>query len=470
LKTLIKNGTIVTAETEYQADVLIADDKIQAVGKDLDASADEVVDAEGKYVLPGGVDQHVHYSFEYKGEMVNGFETSNAAAIGGTTTVIEFVNQEKDHGLVETMEKYKAEHVDDNAMVDYSFHPVMTDAREEVIEEVADLAEYGTPTVKLFMAYKGMFFHSDDETIAKTMRVAKDHGVTVMVHAENADLIDLLQKEEIEQGNTDPYYHATSRPPLVETEATERVINIAKVMDSPLYVVHVTTEGAGDAIKEAQNAGYPIYGETCVQYLTLTKDYLAKDNFEGAKYVMSPALRDEKDNDYLWNAIDQGWLNAVSTDHCSFDFEGQKTMGKDDFRDIPNGAPGVEDRLGVLWTEGVETGKISRSQLVELFSTKPAMNNGIDHKKGHLAAGYDADIVVYDPDATHTISAETSLHGNDYSTFEGFEQQGKTDKVFLRGQKIVEDGEYIGEKGQGEFVDGKAYGLAFDKKDAVEVN
>jgi dihydropyrimidinase len=463
LKTLLKNGTIVTAEVEYEADILLNDDKIEAIGQNLDASADEIVDVKGKYVLPGGVDQHVHYSFEFNGEMVKGFETSNAAAVGGTTTVIEFVNQEKDHGLIETMEDYKENHVAANAMVDYSFHPVITDAREEVIEEVADLSAYGTPTVKLFMAYKGMFFHSNDETIAKTLRVAKDHGVTVMVHAENADLIDLLQKEEVSKGNTDPYYHATSRPPLVETEATERAINIAKVMDAPLYVVHVTTEGAGDAIKEAQEAGFPIYGETCVQYLTLTKDDLARENFEGAKYVLSPALRDEMDQDYLWNAIDQGWLNAVSTDHCGFDFETQKVMGKDDFRNIPNGAPGVEDRLGVLWTAGVESGKLSRSQLVDLFATKPALNNGIGHKKGHLAPGYDADIVVYDPNESKTISAETSLQGTDYNTFEGFEQKGKTDKVFLRGTQIVDNGEYIGEKGQGEFVKGEAYGLAYDK-------
>lgn len=426
-------------------------------------SSDMVIDAAGKYVLPGGIDQHVHYSFEFNGEMVKGFETTDAAAVGGTTTVIEFVNQEKGRGLIETMEDYDENRVKEKAMVDYSFHPVVTDAREEVIEEVAELAEYGTPTVKLFMAYKGMFFHSDDETIAKTMRVAKDHGVTVMVHAENGDLVDMFQKEEVAKGNTDPYYHAVSRPPIVETEATERVINLAKAMDSPVYVMHVTTEGAGEAIKRAQLEGVPAYGETCVQYLTLTADDLARENFEGAKYVMSPALRDEKDQDYLWEAIDRGWINAVSTDHCSFDFETQKVMGKDDFRNIPNGAPGVEDRLGILWTEGVEKGRISRTKLVDLFSTTPAKNTGLAHRKGHLAPGYDADIVVYDPAASKTISAKTSLHGTDYNTFEGFEQKGKVDQVFLRGQQIVDNGEFTGKQGQGEFVKRKAYGLAYDK-------
>jgi len=466
MRTLIKNGTIVTSEAEYQGDILIAEDKIEAIGSDLDVEADQVIDAEGKYVLPGGIDQHVHYSFEFNGEEVKGFETTDAAAVGGTTTVIEFVNQEKGRGLVETMEDYNENRVKDKAMVDYSFHPVMTDARPEVIEEVAELAEYGTPTVKLFMAYKGMFFHSDDETIAKTMRVAKDHGVTVMVHAENGDLVDMFQKEEVEKGNTDPYYHAVSRPPIVETEATERVIHLAEAMDSPVYVMHVTTEGAGEAIKNAQLEGAPVYGETCVQYLTLTADDLARENFEGAKYVMSPALRDEEDQDYLWEAIDNGWINAVSTDHCGFDFETQKVMGKDDFRNIPNGAPGVEDRLGILWTEGVEKGRISKTKLVDLFSTTPAKNTGLEHRKGHLAPGYDADIVVYDPNESKTISAETSLHGTDYNTFEGFEQKGVVDKVFLRGQQIVDNGEFTGEQGQGEFIEREAYGLAYENVEA----
>ncbi|MCQ4925474.1 dihydropyrimidinase [Tissierella carlieri] len=459
---LIKNGVIVTAMDEYQGDILVDEGKIIAIGNNLDSKADEVIDAKGMYVLPGGVDQHVHFSFEFNGSKVRGFETSNAAAVGGTTTVIEFVNQIKGKGLIDTIDEYRKENAEGIAMVDYSFHGIITDPSTGVYDEIAKLPEAGYPTVKLFMAYKGMFFHCDDDVIAKSMQKAKDAGVTIMVHAENADLIDVLQKECVEQGNVEPYYHAVSRPPMVETEATERAINIARLMDAPLYVVHVSTKGAVDAIKRAQDEGLPVYGETCTHYLTLDKENLAKSNFQGAKYVCSPALREQDDIDYLWTSIKNGWLNAISSDHCGFNWAEQKHMGKDDFRNIPNGAPGLENRLGVLWTAGVETGKITRSQLVDLFATKPAKINGLGDRKGHLGIGYDADIVIYNPKVKSTISNETSLQGVDYNSYEGFEQIGRPEKVFLRGQLVVDEGKYIGEKGQGEFVPGKPYGLCYD--------
>ncbi|MBU5312978.1 dihydropyrimidinase [Tissierella carlieri] len=459
---LIKNGVIVTAMDEYQGDILVDEGKIIAIGNNLDSKADEVIDAKGMYVLPGGVDQHVHFSFEFNGSKVRGFETSNAAAVGGTTTVIEFVNQIKGKGLIDTIDEYRKENAEGIAMVDYSFHGIITDPSTGVYDEIAKLPEAGYPTVKLFMAYKGMFFHCDDDVIAKSMQKAKDAGVTIMVHAENADLIDVLQKECVEQGNVEPYYHAVSRPPMVETEATERAINIARLMDAPLYVVHVSTKGAVDAIKRAQDEGLPVYGETCTHYLTLDKENLAKPNFQGAKYVCSPALREQDDIDYLWTSIKNGWLNAISSDHCGFNWAEQKHMGKDDFRNIPNGAPGLENRLGVLWTAGVETGKITRSQLVDLFATKPAKINGLGDRKGHLGIGYDADIVIYNPNVKSIISNETSLQGVDYNSYEGFEQIGRPEKVFLRGQLVVDEGKYIGEKGQGEFVPGKPYGLCYD--------
>ncbi|WP_406243517.1 dihydropyrimidinase [Tissierella carlieri] len=459
---LIKNGVIVTAMDEYQGDILVDEGKIIAIGNNLDSKADEVIDAKGMYVLPGGVDQHVHFSFEFNGSKVRGFETSNAAAVGGTTTVIEFVNQIKGKGLIDTIGEYRKENAEGIAMVDYSFHGIITDPSTGVYDEIAKLPEAGYPTVKLFMAYKGMFFHCDDDVIAKSMQKAKDAGVTIMVHAENADLIDVLQKECVEQGNVEPYYHAVSRPPMVETEATERAINIARLMDAPLYVVHVSTKGAVDAIKRAQDEGLPVYGETCTHYLTLDKENLAKPNFQGAKYVCSPALREQDDIDYLWTSIKNGWLNAISSDHCGFNWAEQKHMGKDDFRNIPNGAPGLENRLGVLWTAGVETGKITRSQLVDLFATKPAKINGLGDRKGHLGIGYDADIVIYNPNVKSIISNETSLQGVDYNSYEGFEQIGRPEKVFLRGQLVVDEGKYIGEKGQGEFVPGKPYGLCYD--------
>lgn len=459
---LIKNGTIVNAMEEYKSDILVENEKIVAIGKNLNVNAKETVDAQGMYVLPGGVDQHVHFSFEFNGSKVRGFETSNAAAVGGTTTVIEFVNQVKGKGLIDTIDDYRKENAEGIAMVDYSFHGIITDPSTGVYDEIEKLPAAGYPTVKLFMAYKGMFFHCDDDVIAKSMMKAREAGVTIMVHAENADLIDVLQKECVEKGNIEPYYHAVSRPPMVETEATERAINIARLTNAPLYIVHVSTKGAVDAIKRAQDEGLPVYGETCTHYLNLEKENLAKPNFQGAKYVCSPALREKDDIDYLWSSIKNGWLNAISSDHCGFNWAEQKHMGKDDFRNIPNGAPGLENRLGVLWTSGVETGKITRSQLVDLFATTPAKINGIGDRKGHIGIGYDADIVLYNPNYKSIISNETSLQGVDYNSYEGFEQVGRPEKVYLRGELIVEAGKYTGKKGQGEFIPGKAFGLCYD--------
>lgn len=461
MKVLIKNGTLVTSENEYTADILLVDGKISQVGNLIDVETDQVYDAKGKYILPGGVDQHVHFSFEFNGAKVRGFETSNAAAVGGTTTVIEFVNQAKGRGLIETIDDYRKENAEGIAMVDYAFHGVVTDPSEQLFADIPKLAEAGYPTVKLFMAYKGMFFHSDDDAIAKCMELGKEAGITMMVHAENADLIDMLQKKCVENGQIGPFYHAVSRPPIVETEATERAINIARLTDAPLYVVHVTTKGAVDAIKRAQAEGMRVFGETCTHYLLLDKSDLAKEDFEGAKYVCSPALREEDDRNYLWQSIQKGWLNAVSSDHCGFDWAKQKHMGIDDFRNIPNGAPGMENRLGLLWTYGVETGKLTRSELVKLYATNPAKINGIDYCKGSLEIGKDADVVIYDPSGEYTISVESSLQGTDYNSFEGMTQKGRVEAVFLRGKQIVKDGEYIGHQGQGEFVQGKAFGLAY---------
>ncbi|MFD1065696.1 dihydropyrimidinase [Oceanobacillus locisalsi] len=462
MRTLIKNGTIITAIDEFVGDVLIEGEKIVAVGTKLDAIADEIVDAKGKYVLPGGVDQHVHYSFEFKGERVRGFETSNAAVAGGTTTVVEFVNQEQGKGMADTIFDMDKKEVSNQAMADYSYHAVVCDPVDATFEEINDLPSKGISTVKLFMAYKGMPFHSDDEALYKALKSAKEAGVTVMVHCENADVIDLLQKKMISEGKTDPYYHAVSRPERVELEATQRVINLAAMVGAPVYIVHVTAESVMESIRSAKNEGLPVYGETCVQYLMLDEDDLAKPNFEGAKYVMSPALRTKSDQEALWQAVDNGWLNAISTDHCGFDWKSQKHMGVNDFTNIPNGAPGVENRLGILWTYGVNTGKLSKQRFVDLFATTPAKNMGLDHCKGHIGVGMDADIVIYDPNGSSVISNENSLHGVDYSTFEGYKQDGKVAKVFLRGKLVVDEGAFIGEKGDGKFIPGKPFALCFD--------
>lgn len=463
MSVLIKNGTIVTAEGEFPGDVYVEGESIKAIGENLGYQADEILDATGKYVMPGGVDQHVHFSFTYKGSKVRGFETSHAAAVGGTTTLIEFVNQVQGKGLVQSIDEYRKTDVDGIAMVDYAFHIVMTDPRDEVIEEIPKLVEAGYPTMKLFMAYKGMFFHADDDAILKALYKGKEAGITVMVHAENAEMIDVLTQQLIAEGKTAPYYHAVSRPPVVEAEATRRAIYLAELADAPLYVVHVSAKEALEEIKQAYCKGQRVFGETCTHYLVLDTEDLGRPGFEGAKYVCSPALRTEEHRQALWEAIEKKWLNAVSSDHCGFDYEHQKHMGAgkgNSFADIPNGAPSLQNRLNILWTYGVCTGKITKSRFVDLAATTPAKINGLA-KKGKIELGYDADLVVFDPDYKGTISYKNNLEGVDYCPFEGFEQKGRPETVYLRGSKIVDNGKYVGTKGQGRFVHGQAYGLAY---------
>ena len=313
------------------------------------------------------------------------------------------------------------------------------------------------------MAYKGHPYHCDDDSVFKALQASKENGVTIMVHAENADVIDVLQKQLLSEGKTGPYYHAVSRPPLVEIEATQRAINLAAMAGAPLFVVHVTCKESMEAIRDAYIKGIPVFGETCTHYLVLDTANLAKPDFEGAKYVCSPALRSETHRQALWEAVKKGWLKCVSSDHCGFDWKEQKHLGKDDFTVIPNGAPGLENRLAVLWTYGVEKGRISRQKFVELFATAPAKINGLFPRKGHICVGADADIVVFDPDFKGVMSVKNSLQGVDYCTYEGMEQIGRVEKVFLRGKLTVDDGEFIGRLGQGEFIKGQPFGLAYQE-------
>lgn len=458
MKTLIKNGTIITTENEFLGDVYIDGEKIAAIGTNLpDTGMDKIIDATGKYIMPGGIDQHVHYSFVYKGSKVRGFETTDACAVGGTTTVVEFVNQVKDKGLIESLESYKKSDVEGISMVDYAFHPVMTDPRPEVIEEIPNLVEAGYTTMKLFMAYKGQFFHADDEAIIKALVQGKKAGITVMVHAENGDMVDYLTKKLIAEGKTGAYYHAASRPPIVEGEATSRAIYLAQLVDAPIYIVHVTCKEALHAIKLAQQQGLPVYGETCAHYLLFDESYLNLPNEEGAKYVCSPALRTKEHQEALWEALNNGWLNAVSSDHCGFDWEYQKHLGMGEgcsFADIPNGAPSVQNRMNAVWTFGVCTGKISRQKFVEIMCTNPAKNNGLVNK-GSITVGYDADIVIFDPEYRGIMSVDSCLEGVDYSIYEGMEQIGRPETVLLRGKIIVQDAKYVGHKGDGRFIRGE---------------
>ena len=466
MKTLIKNGMILTTENEFKSDILIVDEKIAAIGKNLsEEGVDKIIDAEGKYVFPGGIDQHVHYSFVYQGSKVRGFETSNAPALGGTTTVIEFVNQVQGKDLLESIDEFKTKDVDGIAMVDYGFHIVMTDPRPEVIEEIPKLAEAGYPTLKLFMAYKGQFFHADDDAIIQALTKGKEAGITVMVHAENGDIVDFLTKKLIAEGKTGTYYHAVSRPPVCEAEATRRAIYLAEMADAPIYIVHVTCKEALDEIRAAYQRGQSVYGETCAHYLLFDESVLDQPNFEGAKYICSPALRTKDHQEPLWEALNKGWLNAVSSDHCGFDFAVQKHMGFGEgksFADVPNGAPSVQNRVNAVWTYGVCEGKLSRQEFVNVIAASPARVNGLT-EKGHIAVGYDADIVVFDPDYRGVMGVANSLEGVDYSIYEGMEQKGRPETVLLRGQVIVENAEYVGKKGQGKLAKGKPFGSAYDK-------
>lgn len=456
---LIKNGVIVSATNEYKADILIEDEKITAIGTGLDGRADKIIDASGKYILPGGVDEHVHYG--PFGSL--GFETTDAALVGGTTTIVDFAPQPKGVNIRESVRLHneKAQGVSSS---DYSFHGMVMDPTEELVDEIATLPEQGISTLKFFMAYKGTPFMVEDSVIFKALQVAKKSGVTIMVHAENGEVVDTLQKQLVKEGKTDPIYHAESRPPLVEAEATNRAIYLSQVANSPLFIVHVTCREAMEAIRDANINGLPVYGETCTHYLTLTEKCLAKPDFEGAKYVCSPPLRKQEHLDALWNAVNKGWLLAVGSDHCALDggFEKAKRKGMGDFSKIPNGCPGVQERLALLWTYGVEKGRISRQKLVDVYATTPAKIVGLYPQKGQIAIGSDADIVIFDPDWKGTMSVKDSLHGIDYSSFEGFEQIGRPEKVFLRGKLVAENGKFVGERGKGKYIKAKPFGLCYD--------
>lgn len=455
---LIKNGTIISAVNEYKADILIEGEKVTAIGTGLDQRAQETIDAAEKYIFPGGVDEHVHYgSF---GSI--DFSTTNAALVGGTTTVVDFAPQPKGLSIKESVAKQN-ETAQGISSSDYSFHGMVMDPTDELDEEILTLPEAGISTLKFFMAYKGSPFMVHDDVIFKALQVAKKVGVTVMVHAENGEIVDLLQKQLVQEGKTDPIYHAVSRPPLVEAEATQRAIYLSQIAGSPILIVHVTCKEAMELVRDAYAKSLPVYGETCTHYLTLTEDNLAKPDFEGAKYVCSPPIRTQEHLDALWEAISKGWLLAVGSDHCANvgGFEGAKRKGMGDFRRIPNGCPGAQDRLALLWTYGVEKGKISRQKFVDVFATAPAKIVGLFPQKGQIEVGSDADIVIFDPNYKGVISVKDSLHGSDYNAFEGMEQIGRPEKVFLRGKLMVENSKFVGQKGQGKYIKTKPYGLCY---------
>lgn len=458
---IIRNGNIITSTSEYNADILVEGEKIVQIGKDLDTNGHEVVDATGKYVFPGGVDEHLHYNAFNS----LGYETSHAALVGGTTTVGDFVVQPVGVSLKDSITNYKRDMVDGVATPDYIFHGVIMDPSDETIEGLKDVPSVGVSSVKVFMAYKGMPFYVDDEWLFKALQNGKKSGVTIMVHAENADIVNTLTKQLVDEGKTGVENFPASRPILAEAEATSRAVHMAKIADAPLFIVHVTNKEATEVIKKAYNEGLSVYGETCTHYLMLNDEVFKEPNFGGAKYVCTPPIRPQSDVDFMWESINRGWLLAVGSDHCSIvgGFEEGKKKGINDFSKIPPGAPGVQDRLNMMWTYGVEEGRISRQKFVEVCSTNPAKVCGVYPQKGDLLVGSDADIVVFNPEYRGTVKHEDSLTGSDYSTYDGFNQKGIAEKVFLRGQLMAENGKFVGEKGKGKQAMSKSFALSYDK-------
>ena len=453
MSVLIRGGRIVTAADDYVADVFIDDERITLIGESLDIQADKVIDAAGKYVLPGCVDPHTHLDMPFGGTVtIDDVESGQtSAAFGGTTCHVDFIIQGKGQTFAQALEDWRAKAAG-KQVIDMGYHMAVTDLEDGgTLEELATLPDQGITSYKLFMAYKGALM-VDDETLYRTMEVASKTGALVMVHAENGDVIDVLVREALEAGHTEPLYHALTRPPEAEGEATNRAIQLAHLAGSPLYVVHVTCKQAVEPIAAAREKGWDVWGETCTQYFFNSLEDISKPNFEGAKYVYSPPVRDKSNWDVLWNAVRTDALSAISTDHCAFLFDGQKTLGKDDFSKIPNGGPGLENRLQMIHEFGVRGGRISLNRMVELLATNPAKLFGLYPRKGTIAVGSDADIVVFDPDKQVTISAKTHHSKADYNLYEGTKVTGSPEVVLLRGHVLVENDELVAAPGVGQFV------------------
>jgi dihydropyrimidinase len=459
MKKIIKNGVIVTASDTYQADLLIENEVIAAIGKHFAERDCEVIDAKGCYVFPGGIDPHTHLDMPFGGTVTkDDFETGTiAAAFGGTTTVIDFCLTDKGKSLKNAIDVWHKKS-EGKAVIDYSFHLMIGEINESVLSELPKVIDdEGITSFKVFMAYKNVF-QADDGTLFRTLVAAKDLGALVMVHAENGDVIDYLTKKALEEGNTDPIYHALTRPPEVEGEATGRAAEMAGLAQSQLYVVHVSCAEAVEKIAKARQKGVDIWGETCPQYLVLDQSYLEKPNFEGAKYVWSPPLREKWNQDVLWNALKNGELQTLGSDQCSFDFKGQKELGLGDFTKIPNGGPIIENRVSILFSEGVKKGRITLNQFVDITSTRIAKLFGLYPKKGTISVGADADLVVFDPNVERTISAKTHHMAVDYNAFEGMKITGEPVSVLCRGQFVVRDKQFVGQPGYGRYLKRAKYG------------
>jgi dihydropyrimidinase len=460
---LIQNGTVVNADSTVQADLLVEGATIKEVRAGIPASmADTVVDAHGLLLLPGGIDAHTHLDMPFGGTTsADDFETgTRAAAIGGTTTIVDFAIQARGTKMRTALDTWwkKAE---GKACIDYGLHMIVTDLPDAGLEDMDDMVREGVASFKLFMAYPNVLM-VDDATIFKALRQTAKNGALICMHAENGSVIDVIVQQALAEGKTAPIYHALTRPTRAEAEAVHRAIAMAEMAGVPVYIVHLSSEDALNQVREARDRGLPAFAETCPQYLLLSiEDNMEGKGWEAAKYVFTPPLREKSNQPKLWDGLRKDHLQVVSTDHCPFCFEDQKALGKSDFTKIPNGGPGIENRLQLLHHHGVGQGNFSLNRFVELVSTAPARIFGMYPKKGVLGAGSDADIVLWDPIAEHTISAKTHAMRVDYSMFEGFKVRGNARDVYSRGELIVSKGKFIGKPGRGEYLRREARGGAW---------
>lgn len=449
---LIKNGHIITATDDYSADIFIEGETISAIGRNFNHPAAKVIDASGMLVFPGGVDPHVHLDLPSMGTVSSdNYETGTAAAIfGGTTTVIDFAIQEKGKTMHSALEEWQKKALE-NSYCDYSHHMNVTDFNEQTRPEVRQVIEQeGITSFKTFMAYKDILMMEDEQILA-LMAEVKKYGGMVTVHATNGPMIDALKSQFVKEGKKEPRYHYLAQPEITESEASGRFIEMARFSGVPGYIVHMTCEGALNHVREATKRHQKIFAETCIQYLLLDDSLYEQPGFEGAKYVMSPPLRKQKDRDALWAGLNQGLIQVVGTDHCPFTME-QKKLGKNDFTKIPNGHPAIEHRLELLFSEGVKKGRISANKFVEVSAANPAKIFGMFPQKGAIAVGSDADIILFDPNEQHIISAKTHHHNCDFSCYEGWQVTGKVKTVLLRGQIAIENNEIKILKGFGKFL------------------
>lgn len=459
MRTLIKNGTLVSASDTVAADLLIENGKIALIGQDMQDDDAATIDASGKLLLPGGIDVHTHLELPFGGTVSSDdfFTGHRAAAFGGTTTHLDFVIQPIGGSLHDGIAAWH-EKANGKAAIDYGFHIAITDLRDDVMAEIPSVVDEGITSLKLFMAYKGVF-QIDDTTLFRAMNVAAKHGLLIMVHAENGDVVAELTSQLLAEGKTAPKYHATSRPAIAEAEATGRAVAMAGISGASLYVVHMTCEEAVEQLVLGRQKGFRVMGESCTQYMFIFEEDLAKPGFEGAKFVCSPPVRQPKDAPVLWRSLANNTLQVVSTDHCPFWYEGGingrlpgKELGQASFDKIPNGMPGIEDRMAVMWHHGVNGGRLTPNRFVEITSTNPAKIFGLYPHKGTLSVGADADIVLWDPNHEHTISAATHHMNTDYNVYEGMTVRGWPTQVLLRGELIVDGERWLGQAGNGRFL------------------